>query len=74
MTYFDLGIIILFIATVIYYITFFILIFYWRETKTSYIITPILFTFKFFFTGFLLVSAISLILENLPEAIKLIQN
>lgn len=73
MSYFDIGIIILFIATAIYYIGFFALIFYWHLKKTSYIVVPILFSFKFFFMGFLIVSAISLILENLSKIISLTQ-
>lgn len=73
MSYFYLGIIILFIATVIYYIGIFSLIFYWHLKKISYIIVPLLFTFRFFFMGFLIVSAVSLILENLPKLISLMQ-
>jgi len=71
MSYFYIGTIILAISTVAYYIGFFVLIFYWRQNKTSYIVAPFILTFRFFFTGFLIVSAVSLILENLPKIMSL---
>jgi len=73
MSYFYIGTIILFISTAVYYMVFLGLIFYWHLKNVSYIIVPLFFTFKFFFTGFLVVSAVSLILENLPKIINLMQ-
>ncbi len=72
MSYFLWGTIILFVATVIFYIVFFSLIYYWRETKVSPLVVPLIFTFEFFLTGFLVVSIVSLILQYLPKIIELL--
>ncbi|MEK7541119.1 MAG: hypothetical protein AAB529_02715 [Patescibacteria group bacterium] len=72
MSYFFIGINILFGATLIFYIVFFSLVYYWHETKTSFVIVPLLYTFQFFLTGFLIVSIISILLENLPKIIDIL--
>jgi len=66
------GTIILFLVTIVFYIAFFSLIYYWRSTKENFIIVPFIFTFNFFLIAFLVVSIVSLILKYLPEIIKLL--
>ncbi len=56
-------IIVLFILTAIYFVVFFSLVYYWHETKTSFIIVPLIYTFEFFVIGFLIVSIISLVFQ-----------
>ena len=64
--YFLLGTKILFLLTIIFYIVFFCLTFYWAETKSTFLIVPLLYTFKFFLIGFAVVVVISLFIESLP--------
>ncbi len=59
--------IVLFIATAIFYIVFFSLIYYWHLKKTSYVVVPLIFTFEFFITGFLIVAIITIIIKYLPQ-------
>jgi len=68
------GTITLFVATAIFYIGFFALIYYWRVTRANFVVVPIIFTFEFFLIGFLIVSIISLVLQYLPEVLNLIVN
>lgn len=63
------GIIILFIATAIYYIVFLSLIFYWHEKKRSFIIVPVIFAFEFFVIAFLVISLIAIVLSYIPQII-----
>lgn len=70
MSYFYLGIIILGVFTIAYYLVFLGLFIYWHDRKTSIVIPPLIFAFRFFLAGFLIVSAISLLLENLPQLIS----
>ena len=66
MPYFFIGINILFAATLIFYIVFFSLVYYWHEKKTTFVVVPLIFTFEFFLIGFLIVSIVSILLDNLP--------
>jgi len=70
MTYFFIGINILFIATLIFYVVFFSLVYYWHDKKTTFVVVPFIFTFEFFLIGFLIVSIISILLEYLPQILK----
>ncbi len=72
MSVFSLGLIILFIAAAIYYIIFFSFIFYWHLRKTSFVIVPAIFTFDFFLISFLVVAIMSIIIEYLPDLIRLL--
>jgi len=72
MSLFYLLVTILFIATAIFYIVFFSLIYYWHLKKTSYVIVPVIFTFEFFITGFLIVAIISILVKYLPYIINII--
>ena len=55
LSYFFWGMVILLVATAIFYIVFLSFIYYWRETRVNVVVVPLLFTFEFFITGFLLV-------------------
>jgi len=61
MPLFLLESIILLIATVIFYIVFFSLSYYWHETKISFIIIPLLYTFQFLLVGFFIIVLLSLV-------------
>jgi ABC-type multidrug transport system permease subunit len=65
--------IILLVATAIYYVVFFSLIYYWHEAKLSYLILPVIYTFEFFIVGFLIISIISILVYYFPELLKLWQ-
>ncbi|MBI3631598.1 MAG: hypothetical protein HY219_01900 [Candidatus Staskawiczbacteria bacterium] len=70
MSYFLIGINILFAATLIFYIVFFSLVYYWHEKRATFIVVPIIYTFEFFLAGFLVVSIISILLDNLPQILN----
>ncbi len=54
------------IATAVYYIVFFSLIYYWHLKKTSFVVVPVIFTFEFFLIGFLIISIASLAVQYIP--------
>ena len=70
--YFFWGMIILFGSTAIFYIVFFSLMYYWHETKATFVIVPLIFTFDFFLVAFLVISIIVLVLQYAPEVLKLL--
>lgn len=73
MTFFLLAFIALMIASLIFYIVWFSLFYYWHEKAETYLIVPALFTFEFFATGFLLISLLSIIVAyffNLTSLVK----
>ena len=70
MSYFFIGINILFIATLIFYIVFFSLVYYWHEKKTTFVVVPLIFTFEFFLIGFLIVSIVLILIEYLPQILR----
>lgn len=72
MNYFFWGTIILFIATVIYYLIFFGFVYYWHQRKETFIVVPLMYTAQFFITGFAIVALGSLALSYGPEIIKAI--
>ncbi len=57
----------LFTATALFYIVFFSLVYYWHLKKTTYVIVPLIFTFEFFFAGFLIISIIYILINYLPQ-------
>ena len=65
------GTIILFIATVFFYIICVSLIYYWHETRATYVVVPLLYTFEFFIIGFFIISIGSIVLQYLPEILTL---
>ncbi|MEK7659032.1 MAG: hypothetical protein AAB352_04180 [Patescibacteria group bacterium] len=66
MDIFSALLVILFIATAIFYVVFFSLIYYWHLKKTSYVVVPFIFTFEFFVTGFLIAAIITIIVKYFP--------
>lgn len=63
------GYVVLFAATVIFYLVFVSLIYYWHEKKTTVLIVPLLYTFEFFLAGFLVVSLVWFVFQYLPETL-----
>lgn len=72
MIYFFILLYILLALTAVFYIIFFSFIYYWHHKATSFVVVPFIFAFEFFLTGFLIISVLSLILQYLPELVKLI--
>ncbi len=60
----------LIVATILFYIVFLSLVYYWHETKTTLLVVPLIFTFDFFATGFFIIAIVSLLVEYLPEIIN----
>ncbi len=73
LSYFFWGTIFLLVSTLIFYIIFFCLIFYWRETRANYVVVPLLHTFEYFLTAFFIISFICVFLEYFPDMLLLIQ-
>jgi len=73
MEIFTTLLILLFILTAIYYIVFFSLVYYWHETKLSFLVLPVIYTFEFFIVGFLIISIISIVIYYVPEILKIWQ-
>jgi uncharacterized membrane protein YhdT len=63
MTFFILAFIALLIASLIFYIVWLSLFYYWHEKRETYIVVPMLFTFEFFVTGFLFISLLSIMVN-----------
>jgi len=74
MTPFLLLFIILIVSTIIFYIGWFSMFYYWHERKETYVVVPVLFTFEFFITGFLIISLLSIILQYVPDLLKLVSS
>jgi len=66
LTLFFWAMMILLVATLIFYAVFFGLIYYWHVTKITILIVPLIFTFEFFLIGFLVVSLAVIILNYAP--------
>ncbi len=65
--YFGIGIKVLFVVTVIFYLIFFGFVLFWSKTKVTPIIVPLIYTFKFFLGGVMVVAIISFFLEIIPN-------
>jgi hypothetical protein len=70
MDIFSVGLIVLLVMTAIFYIVLFAFIYYWHLVKVSYIVVPVIFAFEFFAVGFLAISIVAFILQNLPTLIR----
>jgi len=70
MEVFTTGLIVLFVMTAIFYIVFFSFIYYWSLKKITFIVVPFLFAFDFLILGFFVVSIVAIILNYLPELIR----
>lgn len=76
MLYLFWGVVILFGSTLIFYIVFFSLIYYWHLKKRTVVIVPLIFTFEFFLIAFLVVMLGLIVLNYFPtvfEAVKTIK-
>lgn len=60
------------IATIVFYITLFIYIYYWHLVKISYVIVPLVFSFEFFAVGFFIISIITIFVKYLPFVINFV--
>ena len=69
---FTVGIITLFAATAVFFIVLFSFIYYWHLKKVTYFVVPLIFTFEFFITCFLIVCIVSIIINYLPGLIKVV--
>jgi len=70
MEVFTTGLIVLFVMTAIFYIVFFSFIYYWSLKKITFVVVPFIFTFEFLIIGFLIISVVSIILNYLPELVR----
>ncbi len=66
MVYFFWEFIVLAITTVVFYIIFFSLIYYWHEANVTFVIVPLIYAFEFFLLGFVIILLFSLI-RYLPD-------
>ncbi len=71
-SYFFWGTILLFVSTLVFYIVFFAFLYYWHETKATFIVVPLLHTFEFFAIAFLVISFICIFLQYAPDITRLI--
>ncbi len=71
MDYFFWGTILLFVATVIYYIIFFSFIYYWHEKRATFLVVPLIYTFEFFLIGFLIISLTVILLQYMPDILEI---
>jgi len=58
------------VMTAIFYIVLFSFIFYWHLKRISFVVVPLIFTFEYLITGFLIVSIVSIIIQFLPGIIR----
>jgi len=72
MSYFFWGMLLLFAATLIYYLVFFLFVYYWHEKNITFVIVPLIYTFEFFLTAFLIISIVVLFLQYVPALLTLI--
>jgi len=70
MDVFVTGLIVLFVMAAIFYIVVFSFFYYWHLKKVNYIIVPAVFTFEFIAMGFLVISAVSIILNFIPVLVN----
>jgi len=70
MDVFTIGLLTLAGATIVFYIVMFSFIFYWHLVKITFVVVPAIFTFEFFIIGFFIVAIVSIILNFLPDLIR----
>ncbi len=73
MSYFFWGTIILFISTLIFYVVFLSLMYYWHEKQITFVVAPLLFAFDFFLIAFLVMAIIVIFLQYLPDIIEIVR-
>ena len=67
---FTTGLITLFVSSVIFYIVVFTFIFYWHLKKITFVVVPVIFGFEFFVIGFFVISVASIIIQYLPDLVR----
>lgn len=67
---FIVGLLTLAATTIVFYIVLFSFIFYWHLVKVSFLVVPMIFTFEFFASGFLVVVILSIIINYLPNLVR----
>ncbi|MGA2417770.1 MAG: hypothetical protein ABSF55_00825 [Candidatus Staskawiczbacteria bacterium] len=70
MDVFTTGLIVLFVMAAIFYIVLFSFIFYWHLKKISFVVVPVIFAFEFLIIGFFIISIVSIIIQFLPDIIR----
>jgi hypothetical protein len=71
MDVFTVGLFVLFAVTAIFFIVLFSFIYYWHLKKVTFFVVPAVFTFEFFIMGLFLVVITALIIQFLPELIRI---
>ncbi len=71
--YFFWGSIILFVSTLIFYVVFLSLMYYWHEKQITFVVAPLLFAFDFFLIAFLIMAIIVIFLQYLPDILILLK-
>jgi hypothetical protein len=70
MDVFTVGLFVLFAVTAIFFIVLFSFIYYWHLKKVSFFVVPVVFTFEFFVMGLCVVAITALIIQFLPDLIR----
>ena len=66
------GTLVLFGATIIFYIGAVLLLYYWHEAKPTFIVLPMLYSFNFFIIGFLLLALVAILFQYTPEILPML--
>lgn len=66
------GIITLFVSAAVFYIVLFSFIFYWHLKRVTFMVVPMVFGFEFFVMCFLVVCIISIIIQYVPEIVRVV--
>jgi hypothetical protein len=69
-SYFFWGALILLIGTLIFYLVSFGFLYYWHETKVSFIVVPFLLTFDFFIIAFFCIAFVCIFLQFAPDVFR----
>jgi len=72
MDIFTIGLITLFASTAVFYIVLFSFIYYWHLKKITFLVVPMIFTFEFLIVAFFIVALVSILLQYLPELIRVV--
>ena len=71
MSYYVWGLIVLFSLTILFYIVFFSLVYYWHEKRITFLVVPLIFTFEFFLVAVLVISLCYIIATHLGDVLSL---
>jgi len=73
MDIFGIGLTVLFVMTILFYIVLFSFIYYWHLKNVSYVVVPVVWTFEFFVIGFFVVALVSIILYYVPVLVAVLK-